>query len=188
MADPYIGEIRIFPYTYAPEGWLECNGQLLQSQQYQALYAVISNQYGGTTPATFALPNLTGNAPIGMGQGMGLSAYTLGEQVGGAAVTLEPNQLPAHTHPFAATLVDDTTPTQSLELANPAGAKLSYLFTRPNVTTHYELVDGYSDSANTTMAPQSLTSAGQTGAHANQQPYLAFRFCIAWTGIYPTKP
>ncbi len=189
MSEAFIGEIRAFPYTYAPEGWLECNGQILAMQQYQALAAVLGQTYGGSGN-TFALPNLAGCAAVGMGQGPGLSAYTLGQPpAGAAAVTLTPAELPNHRHTLTAKLAPDTTPGQGDYLASPAGAELMLAFTRPNATTPYTIFPGYSNNApNVTLAPQSLAPAGTVNvqAHENRQPFLAFRFCICWSGVYPT--
>jgi microcystin-dependent protein len=191
MSEAFIGEIRVFPYTYAPQDWLECNGQMVAVQQYQALYAVIGHTYGGSGNSTFALPNLAGCAPVGMGQAPGLSAYTLGQPpAGAAAVTLTPAELPSHWHTLTAKYSPDTSPGQVSYLANPAGADLTLAFTRPNATTIYAPFPGYSNNTpNVTLASQSLSQAGTVNVqpHENRQPFLAFRFCICTSGVYPTR-
>jgi len=190
MSEAFVGEIRLFPYTFAPQDWLECNGQILAVQQYQALFAVLGQTYGGSG-SQFALPNLQGCAAVGMGQGSGLSAYTLGQPAAGAAaVSLTSADLPSHTHTVTAKYGPDTSPGQINYLANPAGAELAIAFTRPNATTHYAPFPGYSNnSPSGTLAPQSLAQAGTVPvqAHENRQPFLAFRFCICWSGVYPTR-
>ena len=113
MSEAFIGEIRAFPHTFATQDWLECNGQMVAVQQYQALYAVIGQTYGGSGNTTFALPNLAGCAAVGMGQGPSLSAYTLGRPPAGAtAVTLTPAELPNHRHTLTAKLGPDASPGQ----------------------------------------------------------------------------
>ena len=190
MSDAFIGEIRVFPYTFAPEGWLECHGQTLPVQQYQALAAVLGQTYGGSGN-TFALPNLAGCAAVGMGQGPGLSVYTLGQPTAGeAGVTLTSAQLPNHRHTLTAKLGPDASPGQVNYLANPTGAELTIALTRPNPTAAYAPFPGYSNNAPAvTLAPQSLAQAGTATpeAHENRQPFLAFRFCICWSGVYPTR-
>jgi microcystin-dependent protein len=191
MADPYIGEIRIFPYTYVPDDyWLECDGQAVSITQYQALYAILGSQYGPVTPTTFTLPNLLGNAPIGMGQGPGLSNYVPGETAGAATVPLTQSQLPAHSHSLTVKLGNAGTGGQGIYTANPAGAELAPLFTRPNSSTNYVSVPDVTTSANVYLGAQTLAPAGATtvAAHPNQQPFVAFRFCIAFAGIYPIRP
>jgi microcystin-dependent protein len=173
--DPYIGEIRILPFTFAPAGWLECNGQTLPIAQYQALFVIIGTTYGGNGTTNFNLPNLGGAVPVGVGQGNGLSVYSLGETTGSNSITLTAAQTPMHNHTLSGAGA------QSGETASPSGAYLS------------DMADGsgsvypsYSTSSSAQLNPQSV---GLTGgqAHENRQPYTAFRFCIAYTGIFPSR-
>jgi microcystin-dependent protein len=185
MSEPYIGEIRIFPYTYYPQGWLECNGQQLNIASYQPLFAVIGKQFGGNGTTNFNLPNLSGNAPVGVGQGTGLSAYTLGENTGAASVSLNQNQLPAHSHGMIVRMGSVTASGPNPYTANPNAAMLALTVTRNTSTGVYTNVNDVATSANAALGSQSLTTAGTSAAHENRQPFLAFRFCIAWQGIFP---
>lgn len=194
MSEYYIGEIRLFPYTFAPQDWLECNGQVLPVAQYQVLFAVIGNQYGGTYPTTFALPDLRGQAPAGKGTGPNLSTYQLGESKGAATVALTVSQTPSHQHTLNAKLGDTSKPPgQDMFVSNPTGAELGPYFSRPNSSTNYALVSAFSDVAptNTTLGGASMGPAGANPvcAHENRQPFQAFRFCICVeNGIFPVRP
>lgn len=196
MADPYIGEIRIFPYFSfagtAPYGWLSCNGQTLNVMQYQALYAVIGNIYGGNAQQqNFTLPNLMGYAPVGMGQGTGLLPYTLGTPAGQASVPLSQPNLPPHTHSVTAKAGNPGTALlNNVFLSNPAGADLNLPATRANSTAAYTTLSGYATVPTTgaQLASPSLAATGTGAAHENRQPFLTFLFCIAWEGVYPVNP
>src|SRR3954467_11670022 len=98
MADPFVAEIRIFPFSFAPKGWAFCDGQLLPLSQNTALFSLVGTTYGGAGKSTFALPDLQGNAPLQPGQGQGLSLYDLGQQSGTETVTLLESEIPVHTH------------------------------------------------------------------------------------------
>src|ERR1700735_274106 len=99
MANPFVGEIRIFPFNFAPVGWALCQGQLLSISQNTALFSLLGTFYGGDGRTSFALPDLRGRVPVGQGQGPGLSSYDIGEMAGGEAVTLLATQIPPHSHP-----------------------------------------------------------------------------------------
>ncbi len=184
MADPFVGEIRLFPYTYAPIDWLECNGQILDVRQYVALYSIIGNTFGGTGPTTFALPNLQGSAVAGVGQGTGLSNYVWGKSYGATTVTLDPAGMAVHNHKsllgHAANAGDYTATAggavlgQFSEAATPIGPFL----TKPNLEP----------TSNTQMSAYGMSVVGGGQAHSNMQPLLALRFCIATVGDYPPKP
>src|ERR1700693_1671017 len=110
MAEPYMSEIRIFSFNFAPKGWALCNGQLLPINQYQALFALLGTTYGGNGQTNFALPNLQSSVPVSWGQGLGLSFYNLGQTGGTPSVTLNQSTVPTHTHSFmAATNTSQTT-------------------------------------------------------------------------------
>jgi microcystin-dependent protein len=194
MSEYYIGEIRLFPYTYAPEDWLECNGQILQIRPYQMLFAIIGNQYGGSFPNTFALPNLHGYAPVGMGAAPGLSSYQLGKSQGAASVSITLNQTPSHQHTLSAKIGDSAKPPgQAMFVPDPAGSELGLYFSRPNSTTKYVISAAFSNIApnNTALGGASMGPAGTTSvsAHENRQPFQAFRFCICVAnGLFPPKP
>lgn len=171
MASPFVAEIRIFPFNFAPRGWAQCNGQLLAISQNTALFSLIGTFYGGNGTSTFALPNFQGSVPVHQGNGVGLSPYTIGETGGSPTVTLLSNQIPAHSHTFSG---DPTSKKELTGVANaaPAGAGSPvYSTAAPNVV----------------MSPAMLAPAGGSQAHDNMQPYLALNFCIATQGIFPAR-
>jgi microcystin-dependent protein len=180
MADPFIGEIDLFPYNFAPENYLHCNGQTLNVSQYQALYSLISNIYGGNDPNTFMLPNLIGTTAVGVGQASpnGVT-WQIGQPNGSEAVTLNLNQYPGHNHTLfqpsgAGTTANVATPQAGAAMT---GAKPTEFFGAPAST------------ANTTLHPSTLApypgGGTNVAAHENRQPYLVLMPCIATSGVYP---
>jgi microcystin-dependent protein len=175
--DAYIGEIRIFGGNYAPAKWLFCEGQLLSIQQNTALFSILGTMYGGNGTVTFALPDLRGSAPIGQGQGPGLTARGVGEMGGSASVTLLQAEMPNHTHSAMGAPQNGDTP-------SPADAVWAqYATGRPPVTTPL-----YAQASDVTMAPAALNAAGKSQPHNNMQPYLPMRFIICMQGIFPPRP
>jgi microcystin-dependent protein len=174
MADPFIGEIRIFPYTYAPDGWALCNGQLLSIQQYPALSAVIGTIYGGDGRTTFAVPDLQSRAPMHAGQGPGLTNRLVGEQDGANAVTLTQANLPSHAHNAQSELEasDTTDPTNNYPGILTTLSTLAY---KPSPT------------ATVPMSTAAIAPTGQSQGHENRQPFLTFNFCIALEGEFPPR-
>ena len=172
MADPFVAEIRMFPFNFAPKGWAWCDGQLLPLSQNTALFSLLGTTYGGDGKSNFALPDLQGRAPMHPGQGPGLSLHDLGETGGSETVTLLASEMPSHSHTVRA----------SNEAANdnlPAPATAITSSSRGNV---------YSTSpANTTMSPQSLAPAGGDQPHNNMMPYLTVYFNIALQGVFPPR-
>jgi microcystin-dependent protein len=172
MADPFVAEIRIFGFNFAPTGWAQCNGQLFPISQNTALFSLLGTTYGGDGKSTFALPNVQGNAPMHPGQGPGLSLHDLGETGGSDFVTLLESEMPAHSHALRASLDDADlaipAPTRSLAKASSN----LYLAANPN----------------TQMAPEALTPAGGSLPHNNLMPYLVLNFCIALQGVFPSRP
>lgn len=171
--DPYIGEIRLFAGTYAPVGWLLCCGQQLPIQQYQALYAVIGNKYGGNAlQNVFNLPDLRDTAVMGFGTGPGLSPYPqVNTKTGASAVTLTQDQLPAHTHAVSCT-------TANAVQQDPTGgywAKCS--------AAMYS-----SGTPDTPMNSLALRTAGGGQQHNNVQPYLRMLYMICYDGVFPIRP
>lgn len=163
MAEPYLGEVRIFPLNYAPRGWLSCEGQVLQIQQYQALYSLLGTVYGGDGRTTFALPDLRGRVPIHVS-----SSLSLGTKAGEAAHTLTVNEMPQHTH-------------QAYGSSIPASA------TSPQGNVWAQKDNLYATGPTVAMNQAAISATGGGQAHDNMQPYLAVRFCIATQGIYPTR-
>ncbi|GGO39218.1 phage tail protein [Deinococcus humi] len=173
--EPFLAEIRAFPFTFAPSGWALCNGQLLPISQNTALFSLLGVTYGGDGKSTFGLPNLQGAAPLMPGQGNGLSAYDLGQSGGSENVTLLPTEMPIHIHfQMADTLdpADLNAPNPSRTLAQSQGV-FAYQPSTANLVQ---------------MAPQALTPAGGSLPHSNMMPSLVMNFCIALQGVFPQRP
>jgi len=165
MAEPFLSEIRIMSFQFAPKGWALCNGQLLPINQNQALFSLLGTTYGGNGQTNFALPNLQGRTPIHIGNG-----HTLGEQAGEQAHTLSISELPTHTHfANASTSAGNSVVPTGAVLGSPLN--LSYGPVGNNVTS---------------LAPATLANVGGSQAHLNQQPFLTLSFCIALQGIFPS--
>jgi len=170
--DPFVAEIRIFPFNFAPKGWAWCDGQLMPLSQNTALFSLLGTTYGGNGKSNFALPDLQGRAPMHPGQGPGLSLHDLGETGGSETVSLLESEIPAHSHALKGSIddADLTIPAPTRSLAKSAGQNI------------------YSATANlSSMAPESLAPAGGDQPHNNMQPYLTFYFCIALQGVFPPR-
>jgi microcystin-dependent protein len=177
MSDPFLGEIQIYGFTFAPNQWAFCQGQIMAIQQNTALFSLLGTQFGGNGQSTFGLPNFTGNAACGQGNGNGLTPRVIGETFGSDTVTLLSTEMPTHNH--GARIYNQTD--ASKRTGTPgAGNAITVPQTNGPFTN--------SSSVNTTFAPQTIGLAGQTQPHANQQPYLALNFCISLTGVFPTRP
>ena len=170
MADPFVAEIRIFPFNFAPKGWAWCDGQLLPLSQNTALFSLLGTTYGGNGKSNFALPDLQGRAPMHPGQGPGLSLHDLGETGGSETVTLLESEIPAHAHALRAS-PDDA------DLRIPA----------PTRSLAKSVMYLASPAPNTMMAPEGLAPAGGDQPHNNMQPYLTFYFNIALQGVFPPR-
>jgi microcystin-dependent protein len=172
MADPFVAEIRIFPFNFAPKGWARCDGQLLPLSQNTALFSLLGTTYGGDGKSNFALPNLQGSAPMHPGQGPGLSLHDLGETAGTETVTLLQSEIPAHSHALQTynDIGEDRTVGPSEALARSTGGRL------------------YGNAASlVAMAAEALPPAGGDLPHNNLQPYLTCYFCIALQGVFPPR-
>lgn len=179
MAEPFLAEIRIMSFNFAPKGWSLCNGQLLPIAQNQALFSLLGTTYGGNGTTTFALPDLRGRTPTSMGDGL-----TLGEKAGQETVTLTQSQMPLHFHVMqafngpatsgaAATPPTNNSLAQGLAIqAGGATAAVNFYSTNP---------------ATALMAASAISSTGGSQAHENRQPYLVLSFCIAIQGIFPSQ-
>jgi microcystin-dependent protein len=174
MADPFVAEIRIFGFNFAPKGWAFCDGQILPLSQNTALFSLLGTTYGGDGKSTFALPNMQGNAPMHPGQGPALSLHDLGETGGSETVTLLQSEIPAHSHTMGAgsDVADNNNPANTI--AAPPIGRGNNLY----VTTNAPLVG---------MNPGALTPAGGAQPHNNLQPYLTLNFCIALQGVFPPR-
>ena len=172
MAEPFLGEIRIFSFNFAPQGWAMCNGQFLPINQNQPLFSLLGTMYGGNGQTTFALPNLQGKAPNHIGQGL-----IQGETGGEIAHTLSLQEMPTHLH---------TVSSNQAAVGAAANATLGV------PTGNFWANSGkacYSTSfpGNSVMHPTAVTNVGGSQAHNNMQPYLVLNFCIALIGIFPSR-
>jgi microcystin-dependent protein len=175
MANPFVAEIRVFPFNFAPIGWAFCNGQLLPITQNTALFSLLGTTYGGNGKTNFALPDLQGSAPMAPGQGAGLSNYNLGQSGGAPTVTLNENELPAHSHHAGCISVDGSegSPANGVWAATPGGKKPPLIYSN--------------DVPSIPMSGSALASAGESQPHNNLQPYLGLNFCIALQGVFPPR-
>jgi microcystin-dependent protein len=171
MADPFVAEIRIFPFNFAPQGWAWCDGQLLPLSQNTALFSLLGTTYGGNGKSNFALPDLQGRAPMHPGQGPGLSLHDLGETGGAETVSLLESEIPAHSHLVRTSPgLSDGSAAEGGTLSTAEGANI------------------YGAAQNlVAMSPQALAPAGGDQPHNNLQPYLTFYFCIALQGVFPPR-
>lgn len=179
MSSPFLAEVTMFGFNFAPRGWAFCQGQLLPISQNTALFSLLGTTYGGDGKSNFALPNLQGQAVVNAGQGPGLSPYYLGEETGSENVTLLTTEMPAHNHTLMATTTEGNTATASgnqLAKAYSGGKQASY-------TANYLS----SNSPQTSLSPLALTAAGGSQPHNNMQPYLTLNFCIAMQGVFPPR-
>ncbi|PKO05077.1 MAG: phage tail protein [Chloroflexi bacterium HGW-Chloroflexi-3] len=171
MADPFVAEIRIFPFNFAPKGWAWCDGQLMPLSQNTALFSLLGTTYGGNGKSNFALPNLQGRAPMHPGQGPGLSLHDLGETGGTESVTLLESEIPSHSHTVIA--VDRVAD-------SPSGVGTS--LASPPAGNPYRAPDNL-----ITLSENALSPAGGDAPHNNMQPYLTLYFCIALQGVFPPR-
>lgn len=174
MADPFVAEIRIFPFNFAPKGWAWCNGQILPLSQNTALFSLLGTTYGGDGKSTFALPNLQGRSAMHPGQGPGLSLYFLGQEGGSDTVSLLESEIPAHSH----SLMANANPAN---LATPSSARS---LARASPGNAYKAPAG---QALTPMSDNALSPAGGDQPHNNLMPYLTLLFNIALQGVFPPR-
>ncbi len=170
--DPFVAEIRIFGFNFAPKGWATCDGQLMPISQNTALFSLLGTTYGGDGKSTFALPDLNGAAPMASGDGPDGTSYYPGQTEGSAAVTLIQSELPVHSHSLSVSTrnASEKSPTnQALAVGQGIG------------------MYGENNQPTTTMAAEALSISGGSMPHNNMQPSLVFTFCIALQGIYPPR-
>lgn len=173
MADPFIAEIRVFPFNFAPEGWAFCNGEKIPVSQNEALFSLLGATYGGDGRTSFALPDMRGNAPMQPGHGIGLFPHKLGERGGSETVTLQEGDIPAHSHGLMGTPA-------SAEAPGPIGNS----FARASGANIYQ-TDSTQDLVD--MASATISSTGGGKPHDNMMPYLTLNFCIALQGVFPER-
>jgi microcystin-dependent protein len=163
--EPFIGQLMAVAFSFPPKGWVFCTGQLLSISANQALFSLLGTAFGGNGQTTFALPDLRGRGAVGVGQGQGLQNYTMGETAGVEGVSLTVGELPLHGHNFQASATDPT-------LASPDGAVLGKFAM-------------YANQGSDSMP--AIGTAGASQQHENRQPYLVVNWCIALTGIFPSR-
>jgi microcystin-dependent protein len=175
MSSPFVAEIRMWACNFAPTGWAFCNGQLLPISQNTALFSLLGTMYGGDGKSTFALPDLQGSAPLGQGQGAGLSAYFIGQQSGSEFVTLLQSEMPLHTH---------TLQSQNVDPAEVSAPGPTVVLGKSNNGDAYA---PRSSGNIVTMNLQATSVAGGSLPHNNMMPYLVVNFCIAMQGVFPPR-
>lgn len=170
MGTPYLGEIRLMSFIYAPRGWAQCSGQLLPINQNQALFSILGTTYGGNGTTNFALPDLRGRVPLHVG-----NTIPLGQRAGTEAVTLLATQLPQHTHVLQSStdFANASVPGGALPAAKPRGG-----------------IDVYAPGGSPTVPlnTAAVANAGSNQPHENRQPFQTLNFCIALQGIFPSRP
>lgn len=183
MSEPFIGQISIFSFNFPPKGWTFCNGQLLPINQNQALFSVLGTQFGGNGTSNFALPNLQGKAPLGMGNGAGLTPRVIGETGGEQGHTLSVNEMPQHSHaPNYTGTANSLTPSADLWAPDPSGN-----ITFATSGNEPMAVQAFGSNGQPVGPPGAIASTGGSQAHNNMAPYLVLTFAIALQGIFPSR-
>ncbi len=172
MGNPFIGQINIVGFNFAPRGWALCEGQLLPINQWQALFSLLGTTFGGDGRTSFGLPDLRGRAPISPGSGPGLSTYRWGQRGGVETVTLNTNQIPSHNHFVQLGQTGNTPAGNGAYLGNITGADTIY---------------NASPQAGQTLNQAAITNAGGSGSHENRMPFLAVYYCISTSGRFPSR-
>ena len=175
MSTPYVGEIRMFGFPRVPNGWFVCDGSTRSIAEYQVLYTLLGTTYGGDGITTFALPDLRGRVPVHQGQGLGLSAYALGQKAGTESVTLAVAQLPVENLPLMATTALATTGAVGNTVVPAA------------VTGDTPFVTDITGATGGELSANAVVSRGGNQPHENQMPTLTVQFCIAWAGVFPSQ-
>jgi len=172
MADPFVAEIRIFPFNFPPKGWAFCDGQLLPLSQNTALFSLLGTTYGGDGKSTFALPDMQGNAPMHPGQGPGLSLHDLGEIGGSDTVTLLESEIPSHNHAMMASNAESISQSPVGQLLAAGVGGITFYGAPPPLVQ---------------LNQNALAPAGGDQPHNNRMPYLTLSFCIAMQGVFPPR-
>jgi microcystin-dependent protein len=179
MGTPYMGEIKLISWNFAPQSWAFCNGQFLPINQNQALFSLLGTQYGGNGQTTFALPDLRGRVPIHQFDG-----FTLGQAGGEYAHTLIMSEMPSHNHFLQA---DGVTAATSNQITPAAGNWIGQTIGVPSQGSNFPVQIYTTSNPNNTMAPQTVTNTGGSQPHENRQPYLGINMIIALLGVFPSQ-
>lgn len=179
MAQPFLGQIALFPYNFAPRGWARCQGQLMSISQNTALFSLLGTTYGGNGKTTFQLPNLEGDVALQAGQGPGLSPYDLGEAVGSPTVTLQTTELPSHTHGVNADsgIANSASPSGNLYKDGQIPGSPAYAIASYNTSLQPQVA----------LNPATIGFSGNSAPHNNMMPTLVLNYCIAMQGVYPPR-
>jgi microcystin-dependent protein len=182
---PFLSEVRLFSFNFAPQGFAACNGAILAIQQNEALFSLLGTTFGGNGITTFALPDLRARVPLGFGSNLGIP-YTMGQVGGEASHSLTPNEIPAHLHSLNANSSalpssNTNTPSGTTSLGRSVGHPSSGSDFAVNL---YSSVTG---SNLATAAPQAVGQAGSGAPHENRQPYLGINYCMALQGFFPSR-
>jgi microcystin-dependent protein len=172
MGTPFLSEIRIFSFGYAPRNWAQCNGQLLPINQNQALFSLLGTTYGGNGQTTFALPDLRGRIPMHEGSG-----FSLGQKAGEESHTLQISEMPSHNH-----IVSGVS-----DFSNPVTANATQFIPTDNIWANSGKTNYTLDPPNAAMSPAAISNVGGSQPHENRAPLLTLNFCIALTGIFPSQ-
>lgn len=186
--DSFVGEIRVFGFSWAPREWAFCQGQIVSIQQYTALFALVGTRYGGDGRNTFGLPNMQGYAPIGAGTGVGLTPRVLGQVYGSEGVTLDPTQIPSHDHTVT---LKASTNASALTAEPTAGQSTLTRVVHPTGGTSSNSVNEFVAPPVSDLIPLNAYTCGPIGGnqpHENRQPYLPMNFCVSLAGIFPVNP
>jgi len=188
MAEPFLGQLALFAFNFPPKGWALCNGQMLPINQNQALFALLGTTFGGNGQTTFALPDLRGRVPVGVGVGGGNPL--LGESAGTETVTLTVGELPAHTHALNTASLTARARCVNSGGNQPTAVGNTFAIVNPGSTQAYSSTPDSnmqaSSAAFSGSAPTAITGSSQP--HENHQPYLVVSYCIALVGIFPSQP
>lgn len=195
MSEPFIGQIQPFAFSYAPDGWITCQGQLLQVSQYQAVFALLGTTYGGNGAQNFAVPNLKGRSMIGVGQSASGTTYQRGQVGGSETTTLSVANMPAHNHSGAGLSVALSASSSAATASSPAaGMSLGAASGEVDPTTDPVTVKIYAPAGGTPVTLNGGSIAGATGItgnstpFTNMSPFMALNICMALQGLWPPQP
>jgi microcystin-dependent protein len=180
MSEPFLGQLQIYGFSFAPRGWSLCNGQTLSISQYAALFSLLGTTYGGNGVSTFQLPNMQSRVPMHFGNGAGLTPRVLGEQGGEENHTLLTTEMAAHNHIANASTAAGTQ-------SSPSGATLGQSNTGTVHTPVLNVPNFVTTAPNAPLAASTIANAGGSQGHPNIQPYLTVNYCIAMVGVFPSR-
>lgn len=187
MSNPFLGQIEVFGFGFAPKNWVQCRGQILPIQQYQALFALLGTTYGGNGVNTFALPDLQGRVPLGVGNDSTGGQWTSGQKGGSESIVLQTSQMPAHTHQVRAAGNTDVSgntniPSNTVGLGQTTGEDSGQ-----KTMTVYAFASGSVSSNYVALNASAISTGGSSQPHENRMPSLVMNFCISLAGVFPSR-